>query len=96
MKINELNTLLRSRLMTRGIPCKAHQMKDGSFHVNIVLTGRALSIEIPYTIRKLDSGKILVCSDDKEYVVKKITSAVAVISKDVRSQRTTLSKYTKR
>ena len=96
MNINELNTLLRSRLMTRGIPCKVHELKDGSFYVSVTITGSALSIDVPYTIRTDDDGVVIVCSDDKVYEVKKLTSAIAVIAKDIRSQRSTLQKFTKR
>lgn len=95
MKISELNSLLRTRLMQRGVPCKAHQMKDGSFHVSVTITGSALSIDIPYIIRQGENGGVVVTTDDKVYEVKKLTTAVSVIYKEVRTQRSVLSKYTK-
>lgn len=94
MKIGELKSLLRSRLMTRGIPAKAHSLKDGSFFVSVIISGNSLSIEVPYTIRE-DNGSIKVNSDNESFEVDKLTSAVAVMAKDIRSQRTTLSKFTK-
>lgn len=95
MKITELNSLLRSRLMARGIPCKVHELKDGSFYISVSITGSALSVDVPYTIRKDDSGDILVSSGDSVYDVKKLTSAVAVIIKDIRTKRSALLKFTK-
>ena len=82
--------------MTRGVPCKVHQLENKTFIVIISISGEALSVDIPYTVKEISKDNIEVSSDDTTYNVKKTNSVVSVIAMDVRNERSKMLKFTKR
>ena len=93
--MNELESRIKLSLLSRRIPFNIYSFKNDSIVVMAIIRGRRMSVNIAYTVTKVDD-EYQVSTYDKVQTFQSSSAAAIEVVNMIRKQEIFFAKYTKK